>query len=205
METALPNWWQAPEFWAALVAAIAAIVAAVISAVVAWRQRGHQRELMRVANRFTESQRQVDFHNRQLIEFYGPLLLLRQASRTLRGHLPDQDASGRRWRLVDHIEEIKQSEDNLLRSAAEELIAINKEIEQLLLSRGALMVFFPPPESFTDFIAHSRLLRFAWEQGMNQSGSQRQPFPDQLDDDIREGINEVNNRLQLARANARAV
>lgn len=197
--SAVDSWWESamgsPEFWAALFAAVAALISAVVAWVSSKRQRNHEERLNEIANRFTHRQREIEFCKQQLNDLYSPVYMLRRASQSLRTLLPSTNPDGTDWRLVDHIEDIRNDRDEAGRTAVEEILEINKQIEDLLVTKAGLFEYFPPPSSFDTFIAHTRLLRLAWKQGKNQTSKDRIPFPYEIDQDINKAIESIRGRL----------
>ena len=54
---------------------------------------------------------------------------------------------------------------------------------------------FPPPPSYGQLIAYSRLLRLAWQDGKDQSEPERVPFPTDFPRDITDAIRQIRSRL----------
>ncbi|MEV1066049.1 hypothetical protein [Streptomyces sp. NPDC050263] len=181
-ETANTKWWVT------LVAAGIAAIAAISAAALAWRSTRSQ-------TAHTERQRNVDFLRQQLNELYGPIYMRRRASESLRDLLPDKQDDGTRWRLVDHITDVKAGGDLTRIEAIEQILAINSEIENILTSKAGLYESFPPPDILSKFIAHIRLLRISWERGENQSNN-RIPFPDDIDDYLLGVIKRLRSHLE---------
>jgi hypothetical protein len=180
--------FNSPQFWAAIVAAVAAITAAAISGTIATRQSKRSRQ-----------EKALEALRLQLTEFYGPIYMLRRASSSLRATLPRQTPDGSRWNLVDHIAEVKSEGrgfGEVERSAVEQILEINKKIEDVMVGKIGLIDSFPPPSTFEEFIAHSRLLRVAWEKGETHPESRRLPFPSRLDDDLEADLRIVRKRLE---------
>jgi hypothetical protein len=182
------NLWS-PQSVAAVVAAFAAASVAYLSGRSAAKQRSLARE-----------QREIDFRRAQMNELYGPLVMLREASRNFRRILPN----GSEWRTVDHIEELQSGELDDERDAVEEILKINKEIEGLLITKAGLYETWPPLPTFETFVSHSMQLRRYWDRGKNQPPSNRLPFPQRFDHEIKEEVAEVRKRLnQLGERGAR--
>lgn len=162
----------------AVIAAVAAIVGALIQVGIA------------VYNRAKNSaDRRRDFAVRQLSEFYSPIHLYRQMSQHLRERVGPIDGE---WRLVDHIVETKADPGRA--PLVEEILGINDEISNLLLSKAGLATEHPLPDVFHEFLAHSRLLRMSWSEGRNQTESERMPFP-AVDAHIEDAIESLRDLL----------
>lgn len=172
-----------PQVIASVVAAIAAITAAFIAAKAAKRQR----EAVRV-------ERRIEHCRRQLNNLYGQLYMLRQASKSLYATLHTSGERPQDWRLVDHINEIVTEDEKSKIGTIEEIIKINKMIEDLLVSQSGLVDQFPPPESFQRFVSHSRQLQVAWGKKSDLEGS-RVSFPRNFDSDIENSITEIRARI----------
>jgi hypothetical protein len=183
------SWFTAaltsPAFWAAVVAAIAGIAAAIGSFYSSHQQRRH-----------AERERQIEFSRRQLNELYGPILTLRQASDSLRDFLPRTMPDGSRWKLVEHVKEVKNGADEAAKTAVGEILKINRQLEEIILGKSGLLETFPPPPSFKLFIRHARLLQVSWDRGTNHPKAAEIPFPESIDNDIARDIDLVMERLK---------
>lgn len=174
-----------PQFLAACVAAIAALTAAGIS----WFSGRKQR-------RQSDQHREIDFRRAQLNELYGPLVMWREASKRTRDLLP-HEVDGKEWRLVDHIEEVRDGEHADWEAAVEQILQISKEVETLLTTKAGLFENLPPREGYTLFLAHAGRLRLYWERGRNQPADKRLPFPgEQIDRDIAAELEVVKGKLE---------
>jgi hypothetical protein len=184
---------------AAIIAAVAAVIAAALSIVTAvltnrWQSESNS-ALQRLEQQFSDRQREIDYRRRQLNDFYGRVYMLRRQSESLRRLLPDKDGTGSRWRLVDHIIDIKNSGTEKQKQAVQMILNFDKEIAGLLTMNVGLYQEFPAPQSYTDFVQHYELLQLAWDQNQNQSEAERLPFPDQFDPDLNAAIEAVKGRL----------
>jgi hypothetical protein len=175
---------RSPQFWAAGLAALAALLAAYMSI-----------RSARVQHLRAHRQSEIDFRRQQLNELYGPIYMRHVARIGLWKFLPGENADGSRWLLVDHIQEVKTGGDAIATSAIFEILRLNDEIENLLVTKSGLYNRFPGPQSFSDFVAHCRLLKVCWEQGVNQTTDQRLPFPDSFVNDIAREISVIRERL----------
>ncbi|MEV1066047.1 hypothetical protein [Streptomyces sp. NPDC050263] len=187
IEQAGSPWVTSNIFSPQVIASVVAAVAAIVAAVIATKTANRQREAVRV-------ERRIEYCRRQLNNLYGQLYMLRQASKSLYATL---HASGERpqdWRLVDHIDEIIAEDEKSKIGTIEEIIKINKTIEDLLVSQFGLVDKFPPPESFQKFVSHSRQLQVAWSKKGDLEGP-RVSFPRDLDDDIQNSITEIRTRI----------
>lgn len=178
--------FTSPQFLAACVAAAAALAAAVIS----WLSGRKQR-------RQADQHREIDFRRAQLNELYGPLMMWREASKRTRELLPDRDADGNEWHLVDHIEEARRGDHPEWEAAVEQILEISAKVEDLLSTKAGLLENLPPPESYGLFLSHSGRLRMYWKQNQNQPIDKRLPFPgEQLDQDIADEHDAIKKRLE---------
>jgi hypothetical protein len=197
--------------WAVLIAAVLAFIGAVVTAGISLRnssqqsrnavvlqdtQRANQESLKRIEHDLISRQREIDYRRRQLDEFYGRILMLRQVSRSLRDRLPEEDGRGR-WRLVHNIEQVKNSPDEQLIKTVERIIEIDTEIQSIMTNKTSLLVEFPQPASFSLFARHAELLRMDWSLGRNQDPENSVPYPDDLDRDLSSGYNTIKHRLDL--------
>lgn len=166
------------------IAAIAAIIAATISV-----------RSSRTLQRSVDRQHEIDFRRQQLNELYGPIHMKQSTSVSLRKLLPWTEPDGSKWRLVDHISEVKNSNDPTTLNAVQEILRINDEIMNALISKSSLYVAFPPPMALSHYIAHVKLLSLAWGQGRDQDPENRLPFPDDFDRVIEEAVLQIRKRL----------
>jgi hypothetical protein len=169
---------------AALVAAGSALLAVVMST---WTVALQRRQSARVA--------EIDFRRRQLNDLYGPIYMRLWTTFKLRALLPTVNADGTPWSLGDHIEQTQAGTDAALKDAFGEMLTIGEEVEQLLIGNSGLFIAFPPPPSYGQLIAYSRLLRLAWQNGKDQSEPERVPFPADFAHDIAEAIQQIRRRL----------
>ena len=166
------------------IAAMAAIIAALISY-----------HSSRSNTRTSASQTEIEFRRRQLNELYGPIYMKQSTSVGLRKMLPGLQEDGKKWRLVDHIEEIKASDDPVLIACVEQLISINEDIMRDIVEKSELYVAFPPPIAFSRYVAHVEFLTFTWRQGRNQPAGLRLPFPNEFDSVIEQAVRFIRDRL----------
>lgn len=119
----------------------------------------------------------IQFRQRQLIELYGPMYLERRRSEHLRRGFPEWEdhVGGTRWRLVDHIAEVKKDPD--LKPIGEAILESGDKIVGLLRAFGGLLEPLPPLGAFSKFILHHEMLRMSWAAGKNQDPENRYPFP----------------------------
>ncbi len=174
------GWQTAAPYVASGVALIAAAVSYAIA-------RGN-----RIA---TRRQERASFRRTQLAEFYEPLAMLRMTTRELRRSLPAEEPEGTRWRLVNHIDEVKR--DVSQRAVAEAIISLNTQVEQILVGKAALIEGERPP-SLDKFMRHSKLLKIAWDlaDGAGAAvGLDDVPFPDEIDDELELGRSAVRAAL----------
>jgi hypothetical protein len=124
-------------------------------------------------------------------------MMWREASKRTRELLPHQDAKGDEWRLVDHIEEVRDGAHPEWEAAVEQILHISAKVEDLLTSKAGLFENLPAPESYGQFLAHSGRLRMYWEQRQNQPPDKRLAFAgDQMDEDIAAEHAAIKKRLQ---------
>lgn len=166
------------------VASVVALFASLMSLVVA---KGN-----RVA---TRRQERAAYRMRQLAEFYEPVLMLRMTTRELRRSLPSTESDGSRWRLVNHLRDVRQ--DAGMRAVTEAIIALNAQVEQAIVEKAALLEG-DRPTSLDRFMRHSNLLKIAWSltgKGDADVGVENVPFPDEIDDELESGRQAVKAAL----------
>ena len=165
--------------FAALVAASAAVIGTIVTIAIAIMQRSAQ---------VRDAARALTL--KQLNELYGPLFMLRTTSRQLRDRIGPNDGT---WRLVDHISEIQS--DPTKSRIVEEILRISGTISRLLEGQAGLLIDFPPPKSFEEFLPHARLLAMSWDAGEDQDPTSRFPFPDAFDDNVADAVRRLKERL----------
>lgn len=167
-----------------------AIVAAVVGALVTLG-------LNTLARRRELRDRKAKHRQEQLANLYIPLVFARRESQTLRKLLPDQDAQGNRWRLVDNIKFVQHDGTEEQRAAVERVLELWEEISRLLAAHGGLLLDLPPDRAYTDALEHASHLRVSWSRGSNQIfGETRFPFPETLDAKIDSDIKQIVNDLR---------
>lgn len=176
--------FKSPQFLAAGAAAIVALIGAFLATRSASRQVGLARE-----------QRELEFRQAQMNELFGPLVMLRGASRNFRRLVPTTTDDGQEWRTVDHITVIQGGDHDDWRDAIVEILRINTQISELLVAKAGLFETWPPKESFRTFLAHAQQLQMSWERGENQPLEGRLPFPREFDDDIDAEVTQIRARL----------
>jgi hypothetical protein len=186
---------------------VAAVIAATAASIAAILGRRSAANLAAEARRFSDSQRDVDYRVRQLNELYGPLRMLTLTNVRLRLSLPPGDEKGG-WRLVHHLPEAWANRGDRL--VVDQIIEVNKAIEELLLTKAGLMESTRP--SYSEFMQHSRLLNQAWRFMTDSKKAVLPPlpsgevsivdvpFPKAFDRDIETAIATVEKARDKARA-----
>ena len=167
-----------------MVAAGAAVLAAIMST---WTVALQRRQSAKAA--------EIDFLRRQLNDLYGPIYMRLWTTFKLRALLPSVNADGTPWHLGGHIEQTQAGSDAALKETFKALLAVGEEVEQLLIGKSGLFIAFPPPPSYGQLIAYSRLLRLAWQDGKDQSEPERVPLPTKFPYDITDAIEQIRSRL----------
>lgn len=165
---------------ATLVAAIIAALAAAASALLTYQ--GNRRARKDVTNTANYSR-----SFKQLNELYAPIIVRRALSKRLWTQLTgDRSATPgiTKWRLIDHIKKIKAERDPSRREAVEQILALNKQMSELILTQGALLVKLPPPDSILMFLEHAATMETLWKLGVNADKVRDVPFPENLDSDL---------------------
>ncbi len=152
-------------------------------------------------NKDARRQHQLDYALRQANELYGPLYMRRQLSLQLWKQLtgvPDAVPGKTKWRLIDHIEEIRAVPSDGRNRLVEQILLINKELSDLITGHAGLLNEFPPPSTFTTFLLHAELLQLLWDRSSNADpeGTGYIPFPGGLDYDISTAFKAVKKRLE---------
>ena len=178
------------DAWKVWVPAGVAVLAALASVLTAWRERNA-----------TNRQNEIAYLRSQHHELYAPLMMLRAESKQLRKLLPDpDDPSTPEWHLVDNIVQVKSGGNAEHLAAAEQILQVWKQVNELLVQKAGLSVDVPAPESFRTALAHSSMLRMYWELGRNQPATSRLPFNgDEFDADIDAAMQRITTRLKELR------
>jgi hypothetical protein len=140
--------------------------------------------------RIDRRHREEAFLRQQLNDFYSAIYMRRRKSESLRQMLSRDPA----WRLVDHITDIHGGSVRD-KELVEEIIKINSEIADLIVSKAGLYAEFPPPNSFTEFLEHEARLRICWQQKINQGTGERIVFPEDFDPELKRHIDAIYSRL----------
>jgi hypothetical protein len=175
-----------------LVAVIAAAAAVAAASLTAWLTARSER---RAAERA--------FGERQLSELYGPVHSRRRLSISLwkqltgdRNSVPGET----KWRLIDHVGEIRQESTTTRREVVERILQINREISDLLASRGGLLETLPMNDVCSRFLAHAATLDIIWSEKRDAAPLEDDPFPHGFDDVWIAEMDAIRKRLGHAKA-----
>lgn len=135
---------------------------------------------------------------RQLNELYGPLLLLTEQNRILANKLYEGKVDAANWRLLDHIPEvIKNRQDKAI---VDEIIKIDAKIEELIINKGGLVRSPRPPQSFSLFLGHYKILKLALEGKERPHVAELEYYPRKLNKDVEEAhqkiIKEIDDMME---------
>lgn len=177
---------------ATLIAAVIAAGAALVGVfLTAWGNDRARREAAKSAK-----------YNRrfaQLNELYAPIVIRRGLSKLLWVQLTgDRTAvpGVTKWKLIDHIEEIKSEQDPRRREIVERILEINQQISTLILKNGAHLNELPPPDSVPDFLEHAATLETLWKVGTNADAVHFVEFPAGFDDDLDGAVAAIQKDLR---------
>lgn len=170
--------------YAAIITASASLVVALAALYQNW-----------TARRAVDKQRSQDYRIRQLSELYGPLYMLSVTGARLWSQLAEPRGSLQKWRLIDHIEEIKNEPDERRRGIIARILEINSQRVHLIVGKAGLLKDLPPPESFSQFLEHASTLAAQWQRGMNATSADYIPFPREFDTDLKAALDDLRKGL----------
>src|SRR5690242_292079 len=191
--------WTAVQT-ATLAAALVALIGSIFSTIYTVRA---QKKRSRLESSVAAAAEQIDKCKQQLSEFYRPLQQHRASSSLLRELLPDHP-----WRLVQHLAEIKASNEA---SVVDMILAEGDKIVEILKANIVHQEVSPNSKElrryFVYFMKHQVLLRAAWSRleeadndgvDLNQVRLQEiaeTPFSLNLDDCISAEVDRVHIRI----------
>jgi hypothetical protein len=177
-----------------LTAAEAAIIAASIAGLVAlltsWLNFVIQRKLLGRQERADAKTARAARITEQLSKLYGPLRLLTTQSHALADKLREGKVDGASWHLLDHLTAV--AADPADRAIAEQVIAVNGQVEQLIFAHAGLLKGGEVPDSFVRFLGHYRFLTVAFDAAKNNTtvpreftAKQFEYYPKDFDSDVK--------------------
>lgn len=170
----------------ALIGAIIAAVVSIIALIINYRitnqtlRHGVAREFGKIS---------VELKIRQLNELYGPLRLLIEQNRHLALRLRQGKGDPMEWRLLDHISEVLGDPQD--KAIVNEIIEIDGKIEQLIINNGGLVRTLGPPESFSLFLGHYKILKLAIDGKETPQIKEFEYYPRQLNDDVNNAFDAI--------------
>jgi hypothetical protein len=174
---------------AILAAGIAGVVALATSLLTSWLNFVIQRKLSARSEATALRAARADRITEQLSKLYGPLRLFREQSYALSQKLREGKPDPANWHLLDNLATVVA--DPADRAIAEQVIAVNGEVEGLILAHAGLLKDGDVPTSFVRFLGHYRFLKMAFEATQTQSkvpreftAKQFEYFPPEFDDDL---------------------
>jgi len=176
------------ESW--LVPALIPCVVAIIAIIINWLC---VRATLRHALKREFGKISLDYKIRQLNELYGPLLMMIEQNTRLHKKLCENKRGSDEWRLVDHIPDVLANPED--RAIVDEIMGINSTIEELIQTKAGFIRAPRPPESFSLYLAHYRILRLAYDQKGMPQGAQAYPYPRDLNNDVREAYNSIQREI----------
>lgn len=178
---------------AAIIAAIASVAVAGVSWLTQRQMAGRaERQAAQMAGRAERQAARlarVDRLTEQLSQLYGPLRLLTMQSKALAEKLRQGKTNPDKWALLDNLTEVVQSDAD--RPIAEQIIAVNGEIEKIIFAHAGLIENGDIPESFVRFLGHYRLLSIAFAAAQERKETPREitakqfeHYPREFDSDV---------------------
>jgi hypothetical protein len=132
----------------------------------------------------------VAFRLRQLNELYAPVRLLLDENRRHKDRLAVGTTG--EWHVLDHLQTVKADPDG--RAVMEQILAVNKEISEIL-RRNAGLAVTPWQESFSQFQNHYATLKRTWEDDDAPAETDMKYFPGDFETHIRDGHKRLTDTL----------
>jgi hypothetical protein len=186
---------------AAEAAIIAAAIAGLIALLTSWlnfviqrklsaKSEGTQRELSAKSRAMASRTARADRITEQLSKLYGPLRLLIAQSGYLAAKLREGKTDPANWHLLDNLTTVVA--DPADRAIAQQIVAVNTEVERLVLAHAGLLKDGEVPTTFVLFLGHCRFLKIAFDAARKQkqvpgefTAKQFEYFPVGFDRDVR--------------------
>jgi len=135
----------------------------------------------------------LEVKQRQLNELYGPLRSLLDQNRRLASMLREGKADPDKWRLLDHITEVVGNPQD--KAIVDEIMNIDRKVEDLILNKAGLVRGPRPPESFGLFLGHYKLLKLKWEGKENLGVKEYQYYPRSLNEDVDKDYEAIKSEI----------
>ena len=135
----------------------------------------------------------LEVKQRQLNELYGPLRSLLDQNRRLASMLREGKADADNWRLLDHITEVVSNPQD--KAIVDEIMNIDRKVEDLILNKAGLVRGPRPPESFGLFLGHYKLLKLKWEGKENLGVKEYQYYPRSLNEDVDKDYEAIKSEI----------
>ena len=135
----------------------------------------------------------LEVKQRQLNELYGPLRSLLDQNRRLASMLREGKADPDKWRLLDHITEVVGNPQD--KAIVDEIMNIDRKVEDLILNKAGLVRGPRPPESFGLFLGHYKLLKLKWEGKENLGVKEYQYYPRRLNEDVDKDYEAIKSEI----------
>lgn len=121
----------------------------------------------------------LKYRLQQVNELYAPVRLLLDENRRLVERLREGKPAG--FHVLDNVPSLKAAADDA--ALVEEILAVDKQIDAVLRSKGGL-VGSPWPPSFAQFLTHYATLRRIWNGGTAPADPDLKYFPKAFEDDV---------------------
>lgn len=173
----------------AVIAGVASLLTAILTTFLAnlW-QREREGKQESAASRAARAARITD----QLSGLYGPLRMLVSQSAALAEKMREGKPEPENWHLLHNLAVVVANPAD--EAIVEQIIEINGQIEQLVLTKAGLLQDGTVPDSFVAFLGHFRQLTIAFEAA-TQTGEvpeeiiakQFESYPREFDTDVVSG------------------
>ena len=130
---------------------------------------------------------------KQLNDLYGPLRLLIEQNRILAQKLREGKGDPEEWRLLDHVTEALNDPQD--KAIVEEIVEIDDKMEELIITNGGLVRSPGPPESFSLFLGHYKILKLAIEGKETPKVTEFEYYPRQLNDDVNQAYDTIRREI----------
>lgn len=135
----------------------------------------------------------LEVKQRQLNELYGPLRSLLDQNRRLALKLREGKGDPDKWRLLDHVPEVLNNPRD--KAIVDEIMNIDKKVEDLILSKAGLVRGSKPPDSFGLFLGHYKLLKLKLEGKETLGVKEYEYYPRSLNEDVDKGYESIKGEI----------
>ena len=166
-------------------------IGALVSVFAVWMNRLNTKQTLRQVATREFGRISVEYMTQQLNEFYGPLLLLLEQSKSLADKLREGKGDPAKWHLLDHLPEVLGNDQD--KAIVDEIMRIGAKLEELIISKGGLIRGPERPKSFGLYLGHRSILKLAIEGKERPNVADFQYYPSQLNDEVKEAYDAIQS------------